>query len=439
MAGIARPQNSVQIVDGKKYPQSGAGIQAAINALGGDGKIILPAGTYTEFSSCLTWNARIDLGGVGPATVLKSDTQVICVKSAGAAGSHIHDMDLEPVSTITAVTPSGFPTSKYPVSVDRFGDGIGYEPSPNDVDLTGKFTKNQLKENIGPGIQVSNADEIVIERITGNRVELVVSNSNKSIIRYNHFVGNGKNSFLGCILMGFNSSPGTLKGDTVSDNFVRDCAFSGISVGDTLGVEIANNQSIYNGESGIKTFQPFSTNGNVQFQIRNNDVDHNWYDGIDASAGAKHTCSDQTSGNVAGNKSTNNGQTGITTDGLSNTVTGNDVENNQNAGINYDVSNGILAYNVFRNNNRANAATGVSEINVGISCTVAGSLIAFNRMSHKAANGGAIATSSLKNRFISNVADGARDIFLGGHPEESIGNIDSTGPLNDYFSAAGPR
>lgn len=92
--------NGVLIVDGTKFAQTGAGIQAAIDALpAGGGMVFLPQGTYTLSASITIKKDGVRLSGVGWSTILNctamQDTFIILGDDASANNFHLRDFAID--------------------------------------------------------------------------------------------------------------------------------------------------------------------------------------------------------------------------------------------------------------------------------------------------------------------------------------------------------
>jgi hypothetical protein len=61
---------------------------------------------------------------------------------------------MQAATKLTPVAPRDLPTpyAGTPVALDRIGDGIGYQPKAEDVDVWSKMSKQQQSQQIGPAI-----------------------------------------------------------------------------------------------------------------------------------------------------------------------------------------------------------------------------------------------------------------------------------------------
>lgn len=392
--------------------------------------LFLPAGKFL-MTGTVKGGTPLVLTGLGQQSTIIDDVTVFSIRGGG--GNLLNNFRMQAATRLTPVAPSEFPTpyAGTPVALDRIGEGIGYQPELQDVDIWSKVSKQQQSQQIGPGILAITSDETHIYRITGDLISILLYDVQFSEIALCDFRA-GKNFVAGIGLWHTPHDGRMNKQDTIHDNHVRYASYSGIAWAGSENVSILHNQTENNGESGLKNCAARDETHNKQVQVIGNQTQHNHYDGLDLSEDYPHKNERLASSVVSGNTSSFNDRTGTYADGLGWTLTDNTFEGNGLTGMSLDVSDSVISGNILENNNTLHERFS-HQMLIGTSTASTNNLIEHNRIVGSAASGAAILCSAKSggNRFNDNTATGGAIFDLRAPPAESRQNSDSNGPYPD--------
>jgi len=336
------------------------------------------------------------LYGAGDASVIKSDGYVFMLQDT--TDTQICNLRLGNITT--------------PYLIYRWGDTVGYQPTPNDDDIWPTLSASQQNQDIGPKIYVAGGNNISVFGITGDFVTLEFANTSNSRATDCNFRG-GKNFAGGILLWG---GAGLVNSNNVIlRNTVHHASLSGICTAAAQDCLVASNHCNWNGESGIKAWSdygdPYRTC--VRMTYDNNIADHNWYDGIELlPIEAQDPEFDSSGGQgpahgsiVRNNISTNNRKTGYYNCGKYWTYSNNTAQSNGTGGFQIYSDYSSFTGNATTNNNLSNTPTGYHEVAfVGHTNTITGNtMYRYSTNIHGSAlwNGDGLYTSKL-NTYATN-------------------------------------
>lgn len=402
-------------------------LQAAYNSRK---PLFLPAGKFL-MTGTVKGTTSLVLTGLGEQSTIIDDAAVFQIRGGG--GNLLNSFRMQAATKLTPVAPGDFPTpyAGTPVTVDRIGEGIGYQPELQDVDIWSKVSKQQQSQQIGPAMLLA-SDGTHVYRITGDLVAILLYDVEFSEVAVCDFRA-GKNFSAG---LGLWHTPGDgrkNRHDTIHDNYVRYASYNGIIWAGSEDVSILHNRTENNGESGLKNA---STRGdgtyNTHVQIIGNQTQHNHYDGFDLSEEYPHKNQHLASSVASGNTSKFNDRTGTYADGLGWTLTDNTFEGNGLSGMALDVSDSMISGNILENNNALHERFS-HQILIGVGTPSRNNVIEHNRIIGSADSGAAIFCSAKSpgNKFNDNTASGGAVFDFRAAPAESRGNSDSDGPYPD--------
>ncbi|MCP3895457.1 MAG: hypothetical protein GY706_12640, partial [Bacteroides sp.] len=355
--------NKVIIVDGDTYPQTSAGINAAISALGSaGGEVFLPEGTYA-ISDALSVSSYTTIRGAGASTILSLAT--------GANTYVIGDAD--PASTERNITIRDLKIE-------------GNDAGNTGADCYGVYLRDVTESAVinvwvddteDNGIQASNCNSSVIERCSVNNATygILVYYSNgtrvvNSTARNNEAAGIGVHSSSNCIVAGNVAATNATHGIYVS-------ATSQFAYSNIISANIAE----YNTEDGINVYRRsyytqvisnqvrYNQNGihieggGTSYAVRRSLVSNN-YCLQNAQNGIRAVESDYAS--ILGNKLTDNGDSGnyssiyVGSDSNETLISGNAIQDSAGTGYAIHIDgttcdNTTLTNNIF-------SGTGASSI-----------------------------------------------------------------------------
>ncbi len=392
--------------------------------------LFLPAGKFL-MTDAVKGTTPLVLTGLGEQSTIIDDGTVFYVR--GAEGIFLNNFRMQAATTLTPVAPRDLPTpyAGTPVALDRNGDGIGYQPKAEDLDVWSKVSKHQQSQQVGPAILAA-SDATHIYRITGDLISVLLFDVQFSEIAMCDFRA-GKN-FVAGIALWHTSHDGRMnKQDTIHDNHVRYASYNGIAWAASENISVLHNQTENNGESGLKNY---ATQGDGTYdkdvEVIGNETQHNHYDGLDLSEDYPHLNLQRASSIVSGNTSNFNDRTGTYADGLGWTLTNNTFEGNGLSGMSLDISDSIIAGNVLENNNTLRERHS-HQMLIGPGAPSKNNVIEHNRIQGSVASGAAILCSarSTGNKFHDNAATGGAIFDFRAAPAESRGNSDSRGLYPD--------
>lgn len=392
--------------------------------------LFLPAGKFL-MTDAVKGATPLVLTGLGEQSTIIDDGTVFYVH--GAEGVFLNNFRMQAATKLTPVALKDFPTphAGTPVALDRIGDGIGYQPKLEDLDVWSKLSKQQQSQQIGPAILAA-SDATHIYRVTGDLISVLLFDVQFSEVALCDFRA-GKN-FVGGIALWHTPHDGRMnKHDTIHDNHVRYASYNGIAWATSENIFVLHNQTENNGESGLKNY---ATQGDGTYDtdavVIGNETQHNHYDGLDLSETYPHRNLQRASSIVSGNTSNFNDRTGAYADGLGWTLTDNTFEGNGLSGMSLDISDSIIAGNILKNNNTLHERNS-HQMLIGPGTPSKNNVIEHNRILGSAASGAAILCSarSSGNKFNGNAATGGAIFDFRAAPAESSGNSDTNGPYPD--------
>ena len=389
--------------------------------------LFLPAGKFL-MTGTVRGAAPLVLTGSGEQSTIIDDGTVFDVQ--GSDGVLLNNFRMQAATKLTPVAPRHFPTSHAgtPVALDRIGDGIGYQPNAEDLDVWSKVSKQQQSQQIGPAILAA-SDATHIYRISGDLISVLLSDVQFSEVALCDFRA-GKNFVAGIALWHTPHNGRANKHDTIHDNRVRYASYNGIAWAASESVSVVHNQSDNNGESGLKNY---ATQGDGTYdqhvQVIENQTQHNHYDGLDLSENYPHRNLLRASSAASDNTSNFNDRTGTYADGRGWRLTDNTFEGNGLSGMSLDISDSIVVGNILKNNNATHDRHS-HQMLIGPGTPSKNNLIEHNRIVGSVASGAAIlcSASSTGNKFHGNAATGGAIFYFKAGPAESRGNTDSNGP-----------
>jgi hypothetical protein len=401
--------------------------QAAYNSMK---PLFLPAGKFL-MTDAVKGTTPLVLTGLGEQSTIIDDGTVFYVH--GAKGIFLNNFHMRAATKLTPVAPRDFPTPYVgtPVALDRIGDGIGYQPKSEDLDVWSRVSKQQQAQQIGPAILAA-SDATHIYRITGDLISVLLFDVQFSEVALCDFRA-GKNFVAGIALWHTPHDGRMNKQDTIHDNHVRYASYNGIAWAASENVSVLHNQTENNGESGLKNYSTQSDGTyDEDVQVIGNETQHNHYDGLDLSENYPHLNLQRSSSIVSGNTSNFNDRTGTYADGLGWTLSDNTFEGNGLSGMSLDVSDSIIAGNILKNNNTLHERNS-HQMLIGPGAPSKNNVIEHNRILGSVASGAAILCSarSTGNKFNDNAATGGAIFDFRAAPAESSGNSDSNGPYPD--------
>ncbi len=404
-----------------------AAFQAAYNARK---PLFLSPGKYL-MTGTVKGNSPLLLVGSGAQSIIINDTPVFSVHGTG--GHYLDNFRMQAATRLEPVSPRGFPTPQpgTPITVDRKGTHIGYQPVGADEDIWNKLSKKQQAQNFGPTLSMS-SDGIHIYRITGDLVSIILFDVQYSEVALCDFRA-GKN-FVGGIALWHTPRDGAAnRHDSIHDNTVRYASVSGIAWAAAENVSIKHNVVEYNGESGLKNYSGQGDGTfNSNIEVTGNHSQYNHYDGIDLSESYPHSNTQRANSVVSDNVSSNNDRTGTFADGLGWKVTNNVFENNGLSGMSMDISDSVVSGNTLSHNNTLHDSRS-HQIIIGPGLPATNNVFEHNRIVGDASSGAAITWSarSTGNQLRDNTATGGAVFRFQTPPAAAEANTDSHGRLPD--------
>lgn len=389
--------------------------------------LFLPAGEFL-MTGAVKGPAPLVLTGSGEQSTIIDDGTAFHVQ--GGDGVLLNNFRMQAATKLTPVAPKEFPTphAGTPVALDRIGDGIGYQPKAEDVDVWPKVSKQQQLQQIGPTILAS-SNATHIYRITGDLISVLLSDVQFSEVALCDFRA-GKNFVAGIALWHTPHDDRLNKRDTIHDNHVRYASYNGIAWAASENVSVVHNQTKNNGESGLKNY---ATQGDGTYdkdvQVIENQTQRNHYDGLDLSEDYPHKNLLRASSIASGNTSNFNDRTGAYADGLGWKLTDNTFEGNGLSGMSLDISDSLVAGNILENNNTTHDRHS-HQLLIGPGTPSQNNVIEHNRIQGSVASGAAImcSASSTGNKFRDNRSTGGAIFDFRAASTESSGNYDRDVP-----------
>jgi Right handed beta helix region len=392
--------------------------------------LFLPSGKFL-MTGTVKGTTPLVLTGSGAESVIIDDTTVFYIR--GGEGNLLNNFRMQAATRLTPFAPGEFPTpyAGTPVAVDRIGDGVGYQPELQDMDVWANVSKQQQSQQIGPSIIMA-SDGTHIYRITGDLISILLFDVQFSEVALCDFRA-GKNFTAGIALWHTPHDGRMNKHDSIHDNQVRYASYNGIAWAGSENVSVLHNRTQYDGESGLKNC---SSRGDGVYdshvEVVGNYTEHNHYDGLDLSESYPHLNNHRASSVVSGNTSNFNDRTGTYADGLGWTLTNNTFEGNGLSGMSLDVSESVISGNILKGNNVLQEQYS-HQMLIGPGRPSKNNVIEHNRIEGSAASGAAIVWSatSTGNTVTDNTATGGAVFLFKTRPAASQGNSDSKGPYPD--------
>ena len=391
--------------------------------------LFLPAGKFL-MTGTVKGAVPLVMTGLGEPSTIINDGTVFSIQGGDV---FLNNFRMQAATKLTPVAPRDFPTryAGTPVTLDRIGDGIGYQPKAEDSDVWSRVSKQQQSQQIGPVILAASAGAHIY-RITGDLISILLVDVQFSEVARCDFRA-GKNFVAGIALWHTPHDGRMNRRDKIHDNHIRYASYNGIAWAASENVAILNNQTENNGESGLKNY---ATQGDATYdrdvRVIGNQTRHNHYDGLDLSENYPHQNLLRASSVVSGNSSNYNDRTGTYADGLGWTLRDNTFEGNGLSGMSLDISDSIVAGNILRNNNTSHERHS-HQMLIGPGKPSTNNTIEHNRIVSSIASGAAIfcPARSTGNKFKDNIATGGAIFDFRATPAESKGNSDSNGPYPD--------
>jgi hypothetical protein len=212
----------------------------------------------------------------------------------------------------------------------------------------------------------------------------------------------------------------------ISNNVVTYSAFSGILLGGGDHFTVLDNVVMYNGESGIKTYQGNPRQNSFATIIGNRSI-RNWYDGFDLTSNNPRTSEFEAYSVASQNYAAQNHGTGYISDGRFWTFTDNDASDNNLSGMALAFCNSIITGNRAAGNNAALELRGMHQISVSGDVKCGENLVLNNRTDTMGHPGNGIYAGGKGSSLISNAEATGTDLI--GPSNLSLSNTDSAGPL----------
>lgn len=321
------------------------------------------------FNATTSYTGRVMLGGRGANVV----TNQLFLQITNGTGSRIFGFKVAPATV--PYTLKRVPGTWTATVGNVVQSTDGYMPGAQDTDIwSGLSGAIQTQGNtIHPALYMTvnsaaGASDVEIYGISGACFAIIVEGYSNVRIHDNNFSGN--NYTYGSVVL-LNGVPVNYKstalgftlprgvGNKVYDNSLKYGTLCSIVWFGQDKYLIDGNETFFNGETGIKSYQydaaagPSATTGcySTNGRVTNNHSYGNYYDGIDLQVLYGVAFTYVYSGTqVTGNVSEQNRMTGFTSNGASMTYTGNHANANGTHGISVIGSNNVVSANNARNN-----------------------------------------------------------------------------------------
>ena len=382
-ATLRDAQRIYPFVDSLDHELDWAALQAALHS-GKD--VLIPEGKYIISETAEIQDRSLKIYGKGDKSILVSDSAIL--RLINCSDSEIGYLRLENATN--------------PFLIDRWNDGMGYQPTVNDPEY--KFLSlKQQNQDITPQINIFNNQRTKVKSVSGNFTAIIFWNSQYCSVS-NCNIRAGKN-FAGGIVFWSDSLVKNI-GNEALDNEVRYASFSGIVFAGAESCVCKGNRVEKVGESCYKTWQgeakdinlrcrKISFNKNVAIQAQ--------FDNFDLSSDYPHQGNHIADSDAINNTSLKAGGMGFYVDGKNFLLEGNVVEDSGLSGMFLEVSDSTISRNQFANNNRRNKASGHHELSLtGLG---RGNLVRENIFKRdKLYHGNAIYSDSPDTTFVDNTA-----------------------------------
>jgi hypothetical protein len=321
-----------------------AALQAALNS----GKnILVPEGKYLISEVAETRGRSLKICGQGDKSILVSDSVIL--RLINCSNSIVSHLRLENATN--------------PFLIDRWNDGMGYQPTVNDPEY--KFLSlEQQNQDITPQINIINNQRTQVNSISGNFAAIVFWSSQYCSVS-NCNIRAGKN-FAGGIVFWSHSLVRNI-GNKVLDNEVRYASFSGIVFAAAESCVCKGNRVEKVGESCYKTWQGEAKGIALRCRklyFSNNIAIKAQYDNFDLSSDYPHQGTHIADIDAIDNISLEAGRMGFYVDGQQFRLKRNRVEGSGLSGMFLDVGDSTVSDNQFTNNNKRNEASGYHELSL---------------------------------------------------------------------------
>lgn len=344
---------------------SSSAIQAALNT----GRVVDLGDSNNTYlvTSPITYTGQITLKGSG-ATI---KTNIQWLKVIDGNDSLLDGFNVEPATIPYTVLRDPSDWSLVPTVTQTLA---GYIPSGLDTDIwpinaAYQAVNNTIKPSIYFTVSSSaGGSNVEVSNIGGNQLCLIMEGYTNINIHDNYFNA-GQTTYAGILIfngvpVAYNSAPlgFTLprgKNNSVINNTIKYATLNGICWFGNDEYECSGNETSFNGESGIKTYQYDGVAGpsatiacvNTTGRIIGNKVSDNFYDGIDAQVQYGIAFTYIFAGTVLqGNVMERNRRTGSNSNGASMVYTGNFANFNGSDGIRVLGSGNTVVGNHARQN-----------------------------------------------------------------------------------------
>jgi hypothetical protein len=321
-----------------------AALQAALNS-GRD--VLIPEGRYIISEAAEVQHRSLKIYGEGDKSILVSDDVIL--KLVNCSDSVIGYLRLENATS--------------PFLIDRWKDGMGYQPTVNDPEY--KFlSSKQQNQNITPQINIMNSQKMKVKAVSGNFTAIVFWNSQYCSVS-NCNIRAGK-SFAGGIVFWSDSLVKNV-GNEVIDNEVRYASFSGIVFSGAESCICKGNRVEKVGESCYKTWSG-EMNG-IDLRCRKIYFNENlatqaYYDNFDLSSDFPHQGTHIADIDAIDNISLKAGRMGFYADGRRFRLERNTIKDSGLSGMFLDLGDSTICCNQFASNNQRKEISGHHELSL---------------------------------------------------------------------------
>jgi hypothetical protein len=427
----AKLRESVSVLDfGADSTGTNDCTTAIQNATNTGKPVYFPAGTYKMLSS-VTYTGTVVWYGEGSESIINSDVDVITVTSG--PNSAIDNLYLQNITAPWIISRNPANWSAVPSVVQS--NGLGYQPTVNDVDVWSGLTTAQQNQDVGPKIVFQgDASRISISRIYGRFVSISLYDTQYTTVRDCNFQA-GKGLFGGISFWNINSQQGEY--NQAINNTITYASFNGIVFARNFDGLAEGNVLLNVGESGIKTYQGTLVSGTVdarcyRMQLLNNNSMYAYYDGFDFSSDFPHTGTIDSRHLIMGNITYGNRQTGFFADGLNTQFIGNQARFCGLSGFGLSYGQSLISNNLAWGCNQSAAVSGTHQMYVNGD----GNTISTNYLNQAGAVYGYALFATGTNLVTNNYGYGGT-IFLGNAyavTAQTMGNIDSTVSIQGTFT-----
>ncbi|HAX5280157.1 TPA: hypothetical protein JZG76_000772 [Escherichia coli] len=321
----------------------------------------------------ISYTGKVNFWGT-PGATLKSNS---LLKITDGSGSRVGPLNIMPIGTPYTIKRNS--STWVNTASDVVQSYEGYIPNVQDTDIWASIPQSYKDYNtrfkFALVFDVSNANggnDVVVSSITGRCVSIVIQGYTDSTVRDCDF-GSGQKTFGGVVFvngvdrnfdlshLGYNLPRG--KNNSIINNKIKYATLCGAVWFGNDEYSMIGNESTFNGESGLKTYQydgvpglsesqnVFSTRG----RVIGNKVSDNFYDGIDLALFNLSSVIYVYGGTVVqGNNSQRNRHTGYVTNASNMTYNGNHANENGTHGMSIVGDYNTVVGNSARNNGTTN-------------------------------------------------------------------------------------